>query len=290
MDMNFQTVFSNAVEGETTFDTIFGAEEDDELIANVLGESGDEEDMDTLDTGITAGELEKELDNGESEAPKVDPSDEVETPDKTDSEKDTPGENIACPCAGVEDAVEKKEPEDDNLEDEIDKAEKKSDIDDLEEAFDFDDILGEECEDSECDDDDSDELTDNDDEVEIAADPGVDVEVDDDDDDDDLDDLDDACNKIRNDIKKENDDQENKVNDYDTSAPSTNISGQEESSIDNIDFDKILGESTDDDMSEKVEDEIIDTVADDSELSDAELAALDTEDDDDIIDEILGED
>ena len=267
--MNFQTVVSNAVEGETTFDTIFGAEEDDELIANVLGESGDEEDMDTLDTGITAGELEKELDNGECEAPKVDPSDEVETPDKTDSEKDTPGENIACPCSGVEDAVEKREPEEDNLEDEIDKAEKKSDIDDLEEAFGFNESDGG------TDDDD-------DDEVEIAGDAGVEVDSDDDFDDlDDGDDIEDACQKNNADV----------ANDYDTTAPSTNISSAEETeeSFVTSDFEKIFAEA-DEDVPEAVEDEIIDTVSDDEEMSDAEVAALDTEEDDDLIDEILGED
>ena len=147
MDINnFQSVFDANVEEEKAFDTMFGAEEDDELMSIVLGEEADEYDLDmnTIDDNETVKDLYKDLEvDKEIEAPKVDSSETVTTPDEVDSEKDTPGEQIACTVAGVADAVEKKEPDEEKIEDEIDKAENKVDLE--EEAF-INAILGEETE------------------------------------------------------------------------------------------------------------------------------------------------
>ena len=156
MDINFQSVFDNNVEEEKAFDTIFGSEEDDELLSVVLGEGAEDEldvdalisesddssDMNTLDDGSTVKDIEKDVVGEEIEAPKCEPSENVKTPDETDSEKDKPGEDIACPQAGVADAVQNKEPDEENIEEEIDKSENKVDLD---EAF-LDAILGEETE------------------------------------------------------------------------------------------------------------------------------------------------
>lgn len=149
MDINFQSIFDTAVEEEKAFDTIFGGEEDDEIMSVVLGEDvedivfGEEaEDMNTIDDKESVKDLEKDVVGKEIEAPKCEPSENVTQPEDIDSEKDTPGEQIACPVAGVADAVEKKEPDEENIEEEIDKSEKKVDI---EEAF-LASILGEDTE------------------------------------------------------------------------------------------------------------------------------------------------
>lgn len=144
MDMNFQTVFDDAVKEEESFDTMFGAEEDDDLIGIVLGESGDEDEVDfeTLDDGETAKELKDDLEGKEIEKPTIDSNGSFDIED----DSKTPGEDVACTKYGVADAVEKKAPDETNIEDEIDKSESKSDIDDLEESgslLDF--ILGEEA-------------------------------------------------------------------------------------------------------------------------------------------------
>lgn len=142
MDKNFQTVFDDAVEVEKSFDTMFGGEEDDDLIGIVLGESGDEEvDFETLDDGETADELKKDLEGEEIEKPTIDSNGSFDIED----DAKTPGEDIACTKFGVADAVEKKAPDETNIEDEIDKSESKSDIDDLEESAFLDMIFGEEA-------------------------------------------------------------------------------------------------------------------------------------------------
>ena len=147
MEMNFQTVFDDAVEAEKNFDNMFGAEEDDELmdmVDVVLGEesAADDIDFNTLDDGETANQLRKDLEGEEIEKPTIDSDGSFEIDDF-----DAPGKDIACTKYGVADAVEKKEIDVTNLEDEIDKSENKSDIDDLEESAFLDDIFTEETDD-----------------------------------------------------------------------------------------------------------------------------------------------
>ena len=143
MDMNFQSVFDDAVELEKSFDTIFGAEEDDDLMGVVLGEAGDDDvDFDTLDDGETAKELKDDLEGKEIDKPTIDSNDSFDI----ENDAKTPGENVACDTYGVADAVEKSAPDEENIEGEIEKSENKSDIDDLEESF-LDTIFSEESSD-----------------------------------------------------------------------------------------------------------------------------------------------
>lgn len=124
MDAQFNSVFDDAVEVEKTFDTIFGGEEDDQLIGAVLGEAADDADFDTLDDGITPKKLEDELDNGTYEKPTIDSEGEFDIKDKEGGL----GDNLACDKYGVADAVQKTEPDEENLEGEEEKAEKKVDL------------------------------------------------------------------------------------------------------------------------------------------------------------------
>lgn len=361
MDINFQSVFDNNVEEEKAFDTIFGAEEDDELMATVLGEDaisdeefyamlgeeGDLPDMNTLDDGASVKELEKDVVGEEIDAPKCEPSETVPEPDKVDSEKDTPGENIACPQAGVADAVENREPDEEKLEDEIDKAENKVD---LEESF-LAAILGEEfveeeaieetdtkinydtaadagdeskdeteekchkegdgCEDGECEDK-------NDSEIAPDATTAVVVDIEDDDDDDEDENLDDVfsdegeedddeidtenCSKNEN-VEEIEDNQTPEIEDNTEVNDDSQLDGEpglpgevgmddEEVGLESAEenLDDIFAESTDETEEEKAEDELIDAAEDDAEMSDAEVAALVSKDEeDDLLDAIIGE-
>ena len=136
MDNQFNSVFDDAVEAAKDFDNIFGAQEDDELMGIVLGESGDEsEDMETLDDGISPKELKDELDTGDCEKPAADSDGEFDIEDKEGGLGD-----LGCPKTGVEDAVQKTSPDETNLEDEIDKSEKKVDF---EESVDLDKLYEE---------------------------------------------------------------------------------------------------------------------------------------------------
>ncbi len=371
MDINnMNSVFDTAVEEEKAFDTIFGAEEDDELMSIVLGEEaetdeefyamlgeeGDLPDMNTLDDGSSVKELEKDVVGGEIDAPKCEPSENVETPDKTDSEKDKPGEDIACPQAGVADAVENKEPDEEKLEDEIDKAENKVDLEESfiaailgEEAFeeetkeepkiDYDTAPAkdtkeedvktegegcEECEDGEC--KDKSEITPDDTPVvydgdgEAPADP-ADAEVpgdggDDEDDDEDLDvvfaDDDDDDDEApapedENCGKKENaeaieDDQTPQIQNNTEENDESQLDGEPgldgeqglkgDVGLESADLDDIFAETAEDttEEEEKVEDEIIKAAEDEAEMSDAEVAALTgEEEDDELLNAIMGE-
>lgn len=366
MDINnMNSVFDTAVEEEKAFDTIFGAEEDDELMSIVLGEEaetdeefyamlgeeGDLPDMNTLDDGSSVKELEKDVVGGEIDAPKCEPSENVETPDKTDSEKDKPGEDIACPQAGVADAVEKKEADEENLEDEIDKAENKVDLEESfiaailgEEAFeeetkeepkiDYDtapaedtkekDVKeGEGCEDGECEDkseiapDDTPVVYDGDGEEapgEVPGDGG-----DDEDDDEDLDDVfaddddeedgeapapeDENCGKKENAEAIEND-QTPQIQDNTEENDESQLDGEPGLDGDqglkgdvglesaDLDLDDIFAETAEEatEEEEKVEDEIIKAAEDEAEMSDAEVAALTgEEEDDELLNAIMGE-
>lgn len=351
MDMNFQTVFDDAVKEEESFDTMFGAEEDDDLIGIVLGESGDEDEVDfeTLDDGETAKELKDDLDGKEIEKPTIDSNGSFDIED----DSKTPGENVACDKYGVADAVEKKAPDETNIEDEIDKSESKSDIDDLEESgslLDF--ILGESDVEEEPDmgvdkdeidnndqankfennDNEVNEIQDDDekpaeleaecgdgscadgscvapDETPVVYDSPVedenldDVFKDDDDDDDDEDDDDvepaapsddgeaepsHAADVEEGGCSKKEEAPVKPANDEDVEASLPPV----EESV-NLDF--LFREETEDttaDIPEKVEDEIIaDVEEDEGELSDEEADALADEgdDDDELIDMVLGE-
>ena len=108
---------------------MFGAEEDDELMDIVLGEDG-ENDLETLDDGIGAGELEDEVTGDESEKPTADSNGDFEIDDF-----DTPGDDIDCDKFGVADANDSREPDEEDIEcGEFDRAEKASGIDELDEA------------------------------------------------------------------------------------------------------------------------------------------------------------
>ena len=331
MDINnFQSVFDANVEEEKAFDTMFGAEEDDELMAVVLGEEADDYDLDmnTIEDDETPKDLEKDLEVGkEIDAPKVDSSETVTTPDEVDSEKDTPGEQIACPTTGVADAVEKKEPDEEKIEDEIDKAENKVDIE--EDAF-LGALLGEEteidydtapaaeepddpeavgdsckegegCEGGECEDKDS-EIAPDDVPVVYDGETTPDENLDDtfsdegeedDDDDDDDDDLDEKCGEGVEEIE-DNQTEELTQNEDETigfeEKPDEEV-GLESTNLDDIFVEESEAVAADDTTTEKEEDEIIQAAEDDAEMTDAEVEELigDGEDDDELLDAILGE-
>ena len=90
MDMNFQTVFDDAVEVQNTFDVMFGGEEDDALIGIVLGEADQNPDFNTLDDGETTKELKDDLEGDEFEKPTIDSNGSFEI-----DNFDKPGDDIA---------------------------------------------------------------------------------------------------------------------------------------------------------------------------------------------------
>ena len=287
MDAQFNSVFDDAVEVEKTFDTIFGGEEDDQLIGAVLGEAADDDvDFDTLDDGITPKKLEDELDNGTYEKPTADSEGEFDIKDKEGGI----GNNLACPKYGVADAVQKTEPDEEDLEGEEEKAEKKVDLD---ESVDLDALYEDENGESkdtsaevpEENQDDNGEAT-PEDIPESKCETTEDVDEEDDEviggecGDGSCDDCsEEKCDKT----------------DYQPAIPDGNanvVAVDTDSDVE--DTEETCGESVDLDSlyesDEAIEDEIIDTVEDnDDELSDTELQDLvDNDDDDDaIIDEII---
>lgn len=122
----FPSIFDTAVEADKEFDNIFGGEEDCDLMDAVCGfkEDGsvlpDEAELHQTDDDATPKDLADELgeDHDTDNAPKKDESD-------ADVLNKKEGNNVSCPCAGVQDSVagdatKKVDPED--IEGEADKA------------------------------------------------------------------------------------------------------------------------------------------------------------------------
>lgn len=311
MDAQFNSVFDDAVEVEKTFDTIFGGQEDDELMGIVLGESADDVDFETLDDGITPNELEKELDTPDVDKPTIDSDGEFDIKDKEGGLGD-----LACDKYGVADAVQKTEPDEENLEGEEEKSEKKVDF---EESVDL-DKLYEETEEDEaplppvegdgdipneqkpevkeesgdgtcagCDDKYGEEPSGE--KSEIAPNiPDGNAEVVATDTESDVDDFEEVCggSSKKAAVKEEDDDidddeDEDEVEDGGEEGSDPDTSNESTISTD-VDLDKLY------ESEESEEDAIINAVEDDAELSDSELNALinDDNDDDEIIDDVLG--
>ena len=287
MDTNFNSVFDDSISKEEVFDTIFTAEEDDDLIGFVLGESGDEEvDMNTIDDDETVKDLKDDLDNGESEKPPIDSNGSFDIED----DSKTPGENIACDKYGVEDAVETKTIDAEDLDSEMNKAEKDSEIRDLEEASIEDLLFENNPEDMGVEDqtnvDQSEEFTDNDNAVN-DDDKQIGESFDSLFEGDECDDCDVDGTEIAADMttaSKDEDevDPENCKESFESIFEEENKSSSNESSIFEG-FDSLL-ESDDDE-----DDALIDAAEDDTELSDTEAEEL-ADGDDDLIDNLLGDD
>ena len=325
MDAQFNSVFDDAVEVEKTFDTIFGGEEDDQLIGAVLGEAADDDvDFDTLDDGITPKKLEDELDNGTYEKPTADSEGEFDIKDKEGGI----GNNLACPKYGVADAVQKTEPDEEDLEGEEEKAEKKVDLEesvdldalyeeteedapeddeaapsedipeskcetteDVDDEDDDEEVIGGESGDGSCSDCSEEEKCDKTDYQPAVADGNANVVAVDTDSD--VEDTEETCGEsVDLDSLYESDGAEEMEVPEDTDKDNGIKDGEEKVGVE--DNEEACGESVDLDSlyesDEAIEDEIIDTVEDnDDELSDSELQDLvDNDDDDDaIIDEII---
>lgn len=308
-EMGFQSVFDNAVEEEKAFDTMFGGEEDNDLIGIVLGESADEE---TLDDGISADELKDELENDEDEKC-------CDSSDSFDINKGNLGE-LGCKDCGVADAVQSTAPDEESIDSEIEKSANKIDeftlmnmvlgedgdvegetpapevevdepdpVEDEEPApaaepdpvdADADSAVNDNCyrkEDTEAvpDEDGSEPETEEQVEAEEAF----------------LSSLAESDKNDEEDEESEEDEDDDELEDAeDDDEDEEELEDVENKKIDEASFiSAILGEASDD-VNETEEDEIIADVEDDSELSDKEVEDLTSEDDDiDLIDSILGE-
>lgn len=111
----FPSIFDTAVEADKEFDNIFGGEEDCDLMDAVCGFK---EDGSVLPD-------EAELHQTDDDATPKDLADELGEDHDTDNAPKKEGNNVSCPCAGVQDSVagdatKKVDPED--IEGEADKA------------------------------------------------------------------------------------------------------------------------------------------------------------------------
>lgn len=129
MANKFQSVFDDCVEAEKQFDCMFGADEDDRLIEAVLTinedaaqaamKLPDDEELHQTDDNAKPKDLRDELGpNHDANKPTADSSDQEIIADDDDDILD-----LACPKFGVQDAVQKNDPDNTDITDEIDKAE-----------------------------------------------------------------------------------------------------------------------------------------------------------------------
>jgi len=130
MANKFQSVFDDCVEAEKQFDCMFGFEEDDKLIEAVLTINEDAaqqamnlpdpEELHQTDEESKPKDLRAELGpDHDANKPTADSSDQEIIADDDDDILD-----LACPKFGVQDAVQKNDPDNMDITDEIDKADK----------------------------------------------------------------------------------------------------------------------------------------------------------------------
>lgn len=123
----FQSIFDDNVEAEKQFDTMFGSDEDDKLIEAVLALNEGETSLPDFDELHQTDEESKPKDLADELGPDHDVN--KPTADSSDQEiiADDDDEilDLACPKFGVQDAVQKNEPDNTDITDEIEKSENK---------------------------------------------------------------------------------------------------------------------------------------------------------------------
>lgn len=123
----FQSIFDDNVEAEKQFDTMFGSDEDDKLIEAVLAVNEGDASLPDFDELHQTDEESKPKDLADELGPDHDAN--KPTADSSDqeiiSDDDDDILDLACPKFGVQDAVQKNEPDNTDITDEIDKAEGK---------------------------------------------------------------------------------------------------------------------------------------------------------------------
>lgn len=310
-EIKFDSVFADNVNDEKAFDTIFGAEEDNELIDLACGLKEDgsanlpdfEELHQVEDDKTDRKDLEDELgpDNETNNQPKIDPTDQ----DVIKKEDDKPID--ACPQCGVADATEAKPSVDpENIEDAADKAADKVEAEIQKESAALRSLLEEAEEDlapAAAEDQPADaEVNDANDPTPPEADqenPGQSEackkegcckkedgseEDDDDDDDDEKSEVD----KIEEEIDEEEEaeeapkSEEPEKEEEPAEAPAEETKDEDEDSVDEAATEEEAKE-------EAIEDEIIDTVEDDSKMAASDANEIADVYDDDLIDMVAGE-
>ena len=99
-DVKFQSVFDDATTEEEQFDTMFGAEEDDDLMGFVLGESDSTlpnfEELHQTDDESTPNDLKKDVQGEET-----DNMPNKDTSDASTADLDDEAADLACPVRGI---------------------------------------------------------------------------------------------------------------------------------------------------------------------------------------------